>query len=196
MNPFNMNFVDFKTVLLTLITDYLIKDKRFTSLYKEYALSTNLDVVSIDDMADNLFPFIMPVDPAFVQTHYEVMRDYVIYRLFIYACGKRMVNKLGDNITYIDPVYKKEVTVTKQESFADPDGIYLTAVDANDAVAQLQIEAIPLTDLMPLTGVEPLKYPVKVTRKHRSGQGNSKPAVTKNIGDINKSQILTWFTEE
>lgn len=192
MNSFNMNFVDFKTVLITLITDYLIKDKRFTSLYKEYALSTNLDVVSIDDIAE----FIMPVDPAFVQTHYEVIKDYVIYRLFIYACGKRMVNKLGDNITYIDPVYKKEVTVTKQESFVDPDGIYLTAVDANDAVAQLQIESISLQDLMPLTGVEPLKYPVKVTRKHRSGQGNSRQAVTKNIGDINKSQILTWFTEE
>ena len=196
MNPFNMNFVDFKTVLITLITDYLSKDKRFSPLYKEYVSATNLDVVSIDQIVDKLFPFIMPADPAFIQTHYEVIKDYVIYRLFIYACGKRMVNKLGDNITYIDPVYKKEVTVTKQESFVDPDGIYLTAVDANDAVAQLQIESISLQDLMPLTGVEPLKYPVRVTRKHRSGQGNSRQAVTKNIGDINKSQILTWFTEE
>ena len=48
---------------------------------------------------------------------------------------------------------------------------------------------------MPLKDVELLNYPVLVSIWRDSGRGNDKPAEVKKIGEINKSQILAWFTE-
>ncbi|MDY2736849.1 hypothetical protein [Intestinibacter sp.] len=182
-----------------LVADYLLKDKRFIPLYKEYVnkyvnYDTNDD---IDLIAANIYVFTVNIEPSVIESHPEVVKEYIIYRLFVYACLKRIKDKLGDNITFIDPDVNKEAIVLKEDCHLGSNYLYLTATDPNTSgsYAQLQIKAIQLENLIPLTGVEPLNYPVSVHVWHSSGRNHNKPAEVKKIGEITKSQILAWFKE-
>ena len=178
-----------------LVADYLLKDKRFIPLYKEYVkYNTNDDV---DRIVANIYVFIVNIEPSVIESNPEKAKEYVIYKLFIYACLKRIKDKLGDNITFIDPDFNKEAVVLKEDCHLGSSHLYLTATDPNTSglYSQLQITAIQLENLTSLTGVEPLNYPVSVYMWHSSGRDYNKPAEIKKIGEINKSQILAWFTE-
>ena len=178
-----------------LVADYLLKDKRFIPLYKEYVkYNTNDDV---DRIVANIYVFIVNIEPSVIESNPEKAKEYVIYKLFIYACLKRIKDKLGDNITFIDPDSNKEAVVLKEDCHLRSNYLYLTATDPNTSglYSQLQITAIQLENLTALTGVEPLNYPVSVYMWHSSGRDYNKPAEVKKIGEINKSQILAWFTE-
>ena len=178
-----------------LVADYLLKDKRFIPLYKEYVKYDPND--DADLIASRLFGLTIDIESSVVESHPEVVKEYVIYRLFIYACWKRIIYKLAGNLSYIDPDFNKEAVVFKESCHLGADYLFLTAVDPNHngLYAQLQLTAIPLENIIPLKGVEPLNYPVRVHMWHSSGRGNDKPAEVKKIGEINKSQILAWFTE-
>lgn len=178
-----------------LVADYLLKDKRFLPLYKEYIkYNTNFDA---DNIVANIYVFIVNIEPSVIESHPEKAKEYVIYRLFIYACLKRIKDKLGDNITFIDPDSNKEAVVLKEDCHLGSNYLYLTATDPNTSglYSQLQITAIQLENLTSLTGVEPLNYPVSVYMWHSSGRDYNKPAEVKKIGEITKSQILAWFKE-
>ena len=67
-----------------LVADYLLKDKRFIPLYKEYVkYNTNDDV---DRIVANIYVFIVNIEPSVIESNPEVVKEYIIYRLFIYAC--------------------------------------------------------------------------------------------------------------
>lgn len=176
-----------------LVTDYLLKDKRFLPLYKEYRPNKS----DVDDMVPSIILLIANIEQSVIESNPEVVKEYIIYRLFIYACLKRIKDKLGDNITFIDPDFNKEAVVLKEDCHLGSNYLYLTATDPNTSglYAQLQITAIQLENLIPLTGVEPLNYPVSVHVWHSSGRNHNKPAEVKPIGEITKSQILAWFKE-
>ena len=178
-----------------LVADYLLKDKRFISLYKEYVKYVPSD--DADNIVANIYVFIVNIEPSVIESNPEKSKEYVIYRLFIYACLKRIKDKLGDNITFIDPDSNKEAVVLKEDCHLGSSYLYLTATNPNTSglYSQLQITTIQLENLTSLTGVEPLNYPVSVYMWHSSGRDYNKPAEVKKIGEITKSQILAWFKE-
>ena len=176
-----------------LVADYLLKDKRFLPLYKEYEPNKS----DVDDMVPSIILLISDIEIDYIKSHPEVVKDYIIYRLFIYACWKRIVYKLGDNLSYIDPDSNEEAIVLKEGCSLTSKRLYLNATNAygSKVYAQLHIEAIPLKTLLPLTWAELLDYPVWVSIWRDSGRGDYKLVEVKPIGEITKSQILAWFTE-
>ena len=184
-----------KELCRILVADYLLKDKRFIPLYKEYVKYAPND--DADLIASRLFGLTIDIESSVVESHPEVVKDYIIYRLFIYACWKRIVYKLGDNLSYIDPDSNEEAIVLKEGCSLTSKRLYLNATNAygSKVYAQLHIEAIPLKTLLPLTWAELLDYPVWVSIWCDSGRGDDKPVEVKPIGEITKSQILAWFTE-
>ena len=178
-----------------LVADYLLKDKRFIPLYKEYVKYDPND--NADLIASRLFGLTIDIESSVVESHHEVEKEYIIYRLFIYACWKRIIYKLAGNLSYIDPDSNKEAVVLKEGCSLTSKRLYLNATNdyGSKVYAQLHVEAIPLENLMSLKDVELLNYPVLVSIWRDSGRGNDKPAEIKKIGEINKSQILAWFTE-
>ena len=194
-----MNTNDHDKELRRIVADDLLKDKRFIPLYKEYVnkyvnYDTNDD---IDLIASNLFGFTIDIKLSIMKSSHEVVKDYIIYRLFIYACWKRIEDKLGDNITFIDPDSNKEVTILKENCSLTSNHLYLNATRASGGriYAQLHIEAISPENLMSLKYIPLLDYPVLVSIWRDSGRDDDKPVEVKKIGELNRSQILALFKE-
>ena len=193
-----MNTNDYDEELRHIVADYLLKDKQFIPLYKEYVYKDYVKSDIDDDVnriATNLFGFTIDIEPSTFEVHPEVVKEYIIYRLFIYACWKRIKDKLGDNITFIDPDSNKEAIVRKEYCSLTSDHLYLNAthVSGGRLCVQLHIEAMPPENLMSLKYIPLLDYPVLVSIWRDSGRGNDKPAEVKKIGEFNKSQILDLF---
>lgn len=188
-----MNTNDRDEELRHIVADYLLKDKQFIPLYKEYVKYDPND--GVDRIATNLFGLTVDIESSIIESHPEVVKEYIIYRLFIYACWKRIIDKLGDNLTFIDPDSNKEATVLKENCSLTSNHLYLNAthVSGGRLCVQLHIEAIPPENLIPLKYIPLLDYPVLVSIWRDSGRGNDKPAEVKKIGELNKSQILTLF---
>lgn len=180
--------------LKELIVQQLIQDKRFLPLYKEY----DAKAVELNRIVDRISGFIDDVDQNFIMANIKTVKEYIIYRLFFIACTKRLVKKFLPGITYIDPIYKTETIINdvhSADSFGQPySEIDISASNSRHVVAKVQINIVQLQDFESFPGGDLLKYPVIVTHKHISSR-STKPAEIKTIGDITKSQILTWLQD-